>query len=215
MRTDEFAQKYLNNGGYDIDGSFGIQCVDLFKIFENDNWGTFTACPSGLAGSYFTAYDDEDFIKEHFQKIDGTDFKNGDWVVFPEGSQVAPDSHICMYYNGQALGCNQNGVRCCTLIDIDWSQACGALRPIDVWEDVAPADEPTAGTYTCMVECVNVRTEPSTEAEIRAQYTAGQTVNILDVVHTNGYYWGHYISWSGVDSYTALRTDDGVDYWSK
>lgn len=215
MRPSEFAQKYLQNGGYDIDNSFGVQCVDLFKIFCNDLWNTFTACPSGFADSYYTMYDSEDFIREHFQKIGGTDFQNGDWVVFPTGSAVAPDSHICMYIDGKALGCNQAGVSECTLINIDFSQAMGALRPIGVWDPEPTGDDLTPGTYTCQIECVNVRTEPSTDAQVRTQYNAGMTVNILDVIHANGYYWGHYVSWSGVDSYTALRTDDGTDYWAK
>lgn len=215
MTPEKFVDDYMN-GGYDIDGAYGRQCVDLFKIFCNDNWGTYTACPSGYADSYFTDYDNEPFIIEHFQKIEGTDFKNGDWVVFSTGSQTAPNSHICMYYNGQAFGTNQYGNRnAANLIDIDWSQAAGALRPIGVWDE-----EPTAqgcslhaGTLRCIVDRVHVRTAPSLDAEIRTNYDFGMTVNILDIVHAEGYYWGHYVSWSGIDSYTALQEDSGVCYW--
>ncbi len=223
MRVSDFYNQYIN-GGYDIDGAYGTQCVDLFKIFCNDLWGTFTACPSGYADSYFTCYGDEEFIQEHFDRIEGTDFQNGDWVCFPYGSDVAPYSHICMYYNGQAFGCNQNGVSSATLIDIDWSQACGALRPKDVWEP-EPQPEPTpepsadcqlsAGTLQCVVDAVNVRTQPSTDAEIVNQYENGMTVNITDIVHTNGYYWGHYVSYGGEDHYVALQSDDGYVYWSQ
>jgi len=219
MIVSDFYNEWIGRGN-DIDKSYGLQCVDLYKQYCYEAYGTYTACPTGWADSYYTHYDYEPFIQEHFEKIENpADFRNGDWVFFSPDSGKSPWylNHVTMYYNGQGFGTNQyghNDVAC--LYDYDFNTAIGALRPIDGW-DPEPEEEPEsdlgAGTYQCVVDLVNVRTEPSTDAEIRAQYANGETVNILDVVHTNGYYWGHYVSYSGIDSYTALRTDDGEDYW--
>lgn len=137
MKVIDFINQW-NGGGYDIDNSYGVQCVDLFKIFCFQVWGGFAACPNGWAESYFTKFEEVPFLTEHFERIAGHEFKNGDWVVFPYGCTQAPHSHICMYYNGQAFGTNQNGANGATLVNVDWSQAAGILRPLNVWEADAP-----------------------------------------------------------------------------
>lgn len=68
-----------------------------------------------------------------------------------------------------------------------------------------------AGDYTFRYG-MNVRAEPSTDAEIVAGYSAGQSVTIDDTVTCNGYVWGSYTgAQSGLTRYVALATADGAE----
>ena len=73
--------------------------------------------------------------------------------------------------------------------------------------DQAPMHETiTAGRYVCRVAGLNVRTQPSTKAQIVASYANGNTV-VLDgwTATIDGYVWGRYIgASSGQYRYVAL-----------
>lgn len=66
------------------------------------------------------------------------------------------------------------------------------------------------GTYTCMVDALNIRTSPSTSAGVVGQYHRGQTVN-LDGWYTihDGYVWGRYTAYSGNIRYIAVGKPTG------
>lgn len=72
-----------------------------------------------------------------------------------------------------------------------------------------------AGNLVCIVDAVNVRTAPNRGAEIRAQYKRNLEVNIDSVVKNDGYWWGHYKSRSGIDSYIALYPVGTSNYYWK
>ena len=66
------------------------------------------------------------------------------------------------------------------------------------------------GTYTCQVDNLNVRTEPSTSAGVVAQYHRGETVNLQDwYVIADGYVWGRYVGGSGNTRYVAVGKPTG------
>lgn len=67
------------------------------------------------------------------------------------------------------------------------------------------------GTYVCMVESLNVRTEPNINSTIVAQYHQGDTVNLDDwYMSNNGYVWGRYVGFSsGKYRYVAVGRDTG------
>ena len=66
-----------------------------------------------------------------------------------------------------------------------------------------------AGEYT-FTATMNVRTEPSTDSSVVAQYQAGQSVVINSTTVCNGYVWGAYTgASSGATRYVALATADG------
>ena len=67
------------------------------------------------------------------------------------------------------------------------------------------------GTYRCTVDSLNVRTEPSLNGEIVAQYHEGDTVNLDDwYVCADGYVWGRYIGFtSGKYRYVAVGRNTG------
>lgn len=70
-----------------------------------------------------------------------------------------------------------------------------------------------AGTYSCAVSVLNVRTAPSLAGKCVAQYNAGETV-VLDewAAVADGYVWGRYTGWSGEKRYVAVREDGGEEY---
>lgn len=106
----------------------------------------------------------------------------------------------------------------------------------DVWLRVAPdgeeapAPEPDApaggdgdfhgGLYTCMVDALNVRSAPSTSAEVVARYHAGQTVELDDWYQiSEGIVWARYTAYSGATRYVAVGPatgrPEGDDYLIK
>ncbi len=128
LTPEQFVNKY-NGGGYDIDGTAGMQCVDAFKIFTQEQYGfhNFTTT-SGYAEGLWTYRRS----KPYYQYFDDTasvnHLQNGDWVIWGYGGNH-PDSHIAMYYNGQFFGMNQLGVRTFTLVSDTTSNVLGVLRP--------------------------------------------------------------------------------------
>ncbi len=68
-----------------------------------------------------------------------------------------------------------------------------------------------AGEYTFRY-AMNVRSAPSTDADIVASYAAGQSVTIDATETRNGYVWGSYTgASSGLTRYVALATADGAE----
>lgn len=129
LSAKQFYNKYLG-GGYDIDGSYGCQCVDLFKIFMKEYLGTYCATGgSGYASGYWESYESQSLLKNNFKKVSVSELQNGDWCIWKYGSKACPLSHIAMYYNGKFLGMNQNGYGVATLASISTSGMYGALRP--------------------------------------------------------------------------------------
>ena len=68
-----------------------------------------------------------------------------------------------------------------------------------------------AGTYKVMVNTLNVRTKPSLDGVIVAQYHYGETVNLENFFISNdGFIWGRYIGLtSGERRYIAVGRDTG------
>ena len=91
-------------------------------------------------------------------------------------------------------------------------------QPQETPRPSAPSNsgEIEGGTYTCVVDKLNVRNAPTVNSSSVAAYTRGQTVN-LDNWSTNadGYIWGRYTAYSGATRYIAVRTADGTPYLSK
>lgn len=68
-----------------------------------------------------------------------------------------------------------------------------------------------AGEYTFRYG-MNVRSAPSTDADIVASYAAGQSVTVDATETRNGYVWGSYTgASSGKTRYVALATADGAE----
>lgn len=163
MNAKDFFEKY-NGQSIDDDGDYGVQCVDAFRVFCRAIGIEPYPTSTGWADGYWIDRADHADV---FDFVEGAqNFRNGDWVVFPRGCAAAPDSHICMYYNGQAFGQRQqgNGSREFCLIDIDFSQAYGALR--------AKALEPDVPTYdgTDMTPVFELEYYKTSNPDVAAEY---------------------------------------------
>lgn len=66
------------------------------------------------------------------------------------------------------------------------------------------------GTYTCMVDALNVRSGAGLGYPVVASYGRGETVNLDDYyVISDGYVWGWYMSYSGHTRYVAVGRATG------
>lgn len=66
------------------------------------------------------------------------------------------------------------------------------------------------GTYTCMVDALNVRSGAGLGYPVVASYGRGETVNLDDYyVISDGYVWGRYTSYSGHTRYIAVGRATG------
>ena len=128
LSATDFYNKHINKA-YDVDSSFGPQCVDAFKLFTLEQYGISNYnCTNGWASGLWI-YRKEKPYYEHFVEVDINDMKNGDWVFWNNESKNCPDSHVAMYYNGKFFSQNQNGIRAFTLANISYDGILGVLRP--------------------------------------------------------------------------------------
>ncbi len=66
------------------------------------------------------------------------------------------------------------------------------------------------GTYVCTVDCLNVRTAPTTSSEVVASYGKNDTVTLEDwYCIEDGYVWGRYVGGSGNTRYIAVGKPTG------
>lgn len=127
MTAKEFYERHIGKA-VDIDGAFGVQCVDLFKAFTKENYGVWQYnCTNGYASGLWTYRKDKPYYK-YFVDGNINSLQNGDWVIWGN-CKIAPNSHVAMYYNGKFLGQNQNGKRYATCINITKQGVIGVLRP--------------------------------------------------------------------------------------
>lgn len=125
------AQEFYNTwlyGGYDIDNSYGLQCVDGAKIWMNYFIGSWQATATGWAEGYATNKANREwFLSKGCTWITDTKkLKNGDLCVWSKNSTYKL-SHVGMYYNGKVFGMNQ-GTGVFTLKELTLD-ILGAWRP--------------------------------------------------------------------------------------
>lgn len=121
---------------YDIDGVFGIQCVDLFKIFLKEIGFPNPTQPLGGSGYADEIWYQRSKYANYFTFHTG-ELKPGDIVLWAKGAAECPDSHVAMFVKddpanpsrGIFLGSNQgythsNG----NMVSISLSGSLGHLR---------------------------------------------------------------------------------------
>lgn len=136
--------------GFDVDGSYGVQCVDGFKHFCKTVCGLdVTHKPicsgTGYATSIWDNYDK--YFSAHFDKVPANQLVDGDWAIWTKPSAPCPDSHVAMFRkdngNGTGIFLGQNqvpGIANYTQVNISYSGLRGGLRP-KVYHP-APAPQP-------------------------------------------------------------------------
>ena len=128
LSAKEFYDSHIGKS-YDVDGSYGAQCVDAFKLFTLEQYGISNYnCTNGYASGLWI-YRKQKPYYQYFTEVSTSNLQNGDWVFWNNASKECPDSHVAMYYDGKFFSQNQNGKRYFTLVNISHDGILGVLRP--------------------------------------------------------------------------------------
>lgn len=156
MTPREFRDAVLGKR-FDVDNfppSNPYQCFDLFAyclMVLNIPVDTYCAI-TGYVSDLWKLRDQYGYYQYFDYIYDAKQLINGDWCFWERGNSSHPSGHVCMFYDGKALGQNQpyNYV---TEKNTTWD-IMGALRP-KFWKQPKKGyaecfDADIAGTYKCM-----------------------------------------------------------------
>ena len=207
----------VNGQVVDMDGAYGGQCWDLWSSYARNVYGipaADTNTVDGYAASVCTdRYSRSQVLKNTFSR-EGANYtpSYGD-VAFWNGAGM---NHVAIVVrdngNGTLNTMSQNPNKA-GYVTISKAGIIGYFHPRTA---SAPAPAPnnnnvtiTARTYKVNVDTLNVRSAPSTSAQVVAQYHYGQTVNLSEGgTVADGYIWAHYVGGSGATRYVALAPAD-------
>lgn len=205
-------QEWMNNVNgkiIDMDGAYGGQCWDLWSNYARNVYGipaADTNTVDGYAASVYTArYDRSKALQNTFtREADNYTPGYGD-VAFWNGNGM---NHVAIVVrdngNGTLETMSQNPNKA-GYLTLTKNGIIGYFHPRTANNNVTI----TPRTYKVNVNVLNVRSAPSTSAQIVAQYHYGQTVNLSEGgVIADGYIWAHYTGYSGKTRYVALAPAD-------
>lgn len=206
----------VNGQVVDMDGAYGGQCWDLWSSYARNVYNipaADTNTVDGYAASVYTArYDRSSALQNTFSR-EGADYTPayGD-VAFWNGNGM---NHVAIVIrdngNGTLNTMSQNPNKA-GYVTISKNGIIGYFHPRTANTTAAPASNNVtilARTYKVNVDTLNVRSAPSTSAQVVAQYHYGQTVNLAEGgVIADGYIWAHYTGASGATRYVALAPAD-------
>lgn len=213
-------QEWMNtvNGKIiDMDGAYGGQCWDLWSSYARNVYGipaADTNTVDGYAASVYTMrYDRSQALQNTFtRKTSDYTPSYGD-VAFWNGNGM---NHVAIVVkdngNGTLNTMSQNPNKT-GYVTLSKAGIIGYLHPRTA-NTPTPAPNNnnvtiTPRTYKVNVDVLNVRSAPSTSAQVVAQYHYGQTVNLAEGgVIADGYIWAHYVGGSGATRYVALAPAD-------
>lgn len=155
MTPREFRDAVLGKR-FDVDNfppSNPYQCFDLFSyclIVLDIPVETYCAL-TGYVSDLWKLRDQYGYYQYFDYIYDAKQLINGDWCFWDRGNSSHPSGHVCMYYDGKALGQNQP-YPYVTEKNTTWD-IMGALRP-KFWEQPKKGyaekyDFDMAGTYVC------------------------------------------------------------------
>lgn len=154
-KTPEAFYNQYRGKRIDQDGSWGVQCVDGFKVFCVWAGVPVKTTGNGYADGYWYNRNSSGYSK-YFTFVTGSsNFRNGDWVMWARGSGSHPKSHIAMYYNGKEFGQNQGSNREFRLINGHFSDALGAFR----WKGWQTTTTTQKKSTSAVQESVQVRVD--------------------------------------------------------
>ena len=207
----------VNGKIIDMDGAYGGQCWDLWSSYARNVYGipaADTNTVDGYAASVYTArYNRSRALQDTFSR-EGANYTPvyGD-VAFWNGNGM---NHVAIVVkdngNGTLNTMSQNPDKA-GYVTISKAGIIGYFHPRSTNQ---PAPAPSNNTVTIIprtykvnVDELNVRSAPSTSAQVVAQYHYGQTVNLAEGgVIADGYVWAHYVGASGATRYVALAPAD-------
>lgn len=150
ISPDEFINE-TNGKAYDMDGAYGVQCVDGIKKFNYDVYGKFDFdCGScGYAWGLWANYGTNG-VEKYFDRYSFGEAKKGDWIIWDKGSRSADKSHVAMFIERvgddlvKSYGQSQNGIKAFNTCNLYIEGILGVLRP-KIYE--SPEPTPTPGDY--------------------------------------------------------------------
>lgn len=123
---NERVGKQVDVDNYPVDNPF--QCFDLMAYFLEQNGLSRLLIHCNITRYVQDIWTNRANLVPYFDIITDKNYKNGDWVIFPNTYALTPFSHVCMYWNGMAFGQNQLGVPAATLQNLDFSRSLGGFR---------------------------------------------------------------------------------------
>lgn len=207
----------VNGKIIDMDGAYGGQCWDLWSSYARNVYGipaADTNTVDGYAASVYSArYDCSQALQNTFERKSGNYTPVYGDVAFWNGNGM---NHVAIVVkdngNGTLNTMSQNPDKA-GYVTISKNGIIGYFHPRSA-NTLAPAPANNnvtiiPRTYKVNVDVLNVRSAPSTSAQVVAQYHYGQTVNLSEGgVIADGYIWAHYIGGSGATRYVALAPAD-------
>ena len=206
----------VNGKTIDMDGAYGGQCWDLWSSYAQNVYGipaADTNTTDGYAASvYTTQYNHSQALQNTFTRETSNHTPTYGDVAFWNGNGM---NHVAIVIkdngNGTITTISQNPNKT-GHVTLNKTGIIGYLHPRTT---NTPTPTPNnnnnnnatiiARTYKVNVDTLNVRTAPSTTAQIVAQYHYGQTVNLAEGgTIADGYIWAHYTGKSGATRYIAL-----------
>lgn len=215
MTGHEFYLDTINKT-IDIDSAYGGQCWDLFAYYCQKMGTKIINCTkSGYVKDLWLERNTNGILND-YDIVDVSNLQDGDWVIFRETKQT-PFSHVAMFrkYNENGtitvLGQNQ-GSNVVNQIELYYKShmTYGAFRHKKLNQKTN--DIKNYGTVRVIVDVLNVRNRPSTNATVEARYTRGMELAYDSIVSRETYYWAHYVSYNGDDRYIALGEVNGDMY---
>lgn len=189
ISPDEFIS-YTKGHAYDMDGSYGVQCVDGIKKFAYDVYGEYKFdCGNGWAYGLWTYYGSNG-VEQYFNKHPFSEARKGDWIIWNWGSDSCPQSHVAMYVDMKtsnlvnSYGQSQDGIKAFNTAPLYTDGILGVLRP-KIYED----DDffPYKGYYEYGDSGVNVAKINDWYAEqVKGDFFGIYTMNCTEALQTKG-----------------------------
>lgn len=149
MSIEEFINE-TNGQAFDMDGQYGVQCVDGIKKFVDMFKGESNfSCGNGWANGLWLCYGSNG-VEKYFNQHPYSEARKGDWIIWNKGSKAAPNSHVGMFIedmnNGRVrtYGQNQNGIKAFNFCNVEKDGILGVLRLKDLEGDTPT---PPPGEY--------------------------------------------------------------------
>lgn len=207
----------VNGKIIDMDGAYGGQCWDLWSSYARNVYeipAADTNTVDGYAASvYTTRYDRSQALQNAFTRETGNYTPVYGDVAFWNGAGM---NHVAIVIkdngNGTLETMSQNPNKA-GYVTLTKNGIIGYFHPRTATTTAStPANNNVTiipRTYKVNVDVLNVRSAPSTSAQVVAQYHYGQTVNLAEGgVIADGYIWAHYVGGSGATRYVALAPAD-------
>lgn len=216
MNTQEWINT-VNGKIIDIDGAYGGQCWDLWSSYAQNVYNipaADTNTVDGYAASVYTMrYDRSQALQNAFTRETSNYTPVYGDVAFWNGANMNHVAIVIKDNGNNTLTTMSQNPNKAGYVTINKNGIIGYFHPRTT-NTPTPAPNNNnvtiiAQTYKVNVDTLNVRSAPSTSAQVVAQYHYGQTVNLAEGgVIADGYIWAHYIGRSGATRYVALAPAD-------